>query len=447
MTIVARRRQALAQQRGFAISQGGWGGWIGDPSVIPPPSAQNYGAAGVVVNERTVLSLMIVASCIRILGDTSAGIEPHVYRQKGSRKDPAVDKEVDPPAVIVEPYADMDREQGDFNRVAALCLNGNTISHVVDRAGGKNGNPTQVEVLNPSLIKIEMRNGLKTYLLGGGGKVLPSADMVHVPWMSLSGGLVGLNPIELGVNGFGIPIASEQYAGRFFAQGMHPTGILSLEKPLRPGDAKRVEQELQVKHGGLAQSFAPMVLDSGAKWQQISVTPETAQLLQTRSFSRGEIAGFYGVPGFLVGDTPDNGGPWGKGLEEMVKGFAVFSLQYYTSRLDRSDSKLLPAGYYAKRDVRQIFRTNDQALAMFLQALRTMAVATPNEAREIAGLPPSTEPGADSLWGPINSAHADFLAQGGYGAEAGLPGGMNPKGAPIGTTQGGEPATPPEGGQ
>src|SRR6202012_5055405 len=108
--------------------------------------------------------------------------------------------------------------------------------------------------------------GLKTYLLGAAGQVLPADDMVHVPWMSLAGGLVGLNPIEIGVNGFGIPIAAEQYASRYFAQGMHPSGILSIEKPLRTDDARRVKNDLFTNNGGLAQSHTPLILDAAAKW-------------------------------------------------------------------------------------------------------------------------------------------------------------------------------------
>jgi HK97 family phage portal protein len=438
MTVLAR----LRQQRGFPISQGGWGTSMGDPAAIPPPGAMSMGTAGVVVNERTVLSLMVVSSCIRILGDTSAGLEPHVYRMVGNRRS-AEDKEVDPPPVIVEPYADMDREDGDFRRIASLGLNGNMMTHVVDR--DKKGKPSQVEVLNPAMIKVSMVNGQKTYKLGTAGKIIPSQDIIHRPWMSLAGGLVGLNPIEIGVNGFGIPIAAEQYASRYFAQGMHPSGILSLEKPLRPEDSKRIKDELFTKHGGLSQSHTPIVLDSAAKWQQISITPETAQLLQSRAFSRGEIAGFYGVPNFLVGDTPDQGGPWGKGLQEMVMGYAIFALSGYTGRLDRADTALLPAGYYVERKVKELFETNDQMRGTFVSMLRQAAVISPNHGLEMIGLPTSDEEGADSIFAPVNSAHADFLAAGGEGAESGLPGSINPKGSPVGTTKGGAPATEPEG--
>jgi HK97 family phage portal protein len=444
MTVLARRAQRQAQQRGFPISQGGWGSFMGDPAAIPPPSAMSMGVAGVVVNERTVLSLMAVSTCIRINGDAVSGLEPHVYRQKGRRPSPE-DKEVDPPAVIAEPYADMTRRDGDFRRVASLGLGGNTFTHIVDRDA--RGNPCQAEVMNPSVIRVKMIEGRKTYLLGASDREIPAQDIIHTPWMSLAGGLVGLNPIELGVNGFGIPIAAEQYAGRYFAQGMHPTGILSLEKPLRPEDSKRIKDELYTKHGGLSQAHTPIVLDSAAKWQQISITPETAQLLETRAFSRGEIGGFYGVPSFLVGDTTDKGGPWGKGLQEESMGFAIYTLSGYTGRLDDADTALLAPGYYVRRDLKELWKTNDAMRGTFVSMLRAAAVISPETGAKMVGAPVPDEPGSDSIFAPMNSAHSDFLAAGDKGAESGLPESKNPKGVPDGTSQGGEPTTEPEGGQ
>jgi HK97 family phage portal protein len=431
----------------MSISQGGWGGWISDPSVIPPNSAYSQTSAGVVVNERSVLSLMAVSSCLRVLGDTGSGLEPHVYRMTGKRRSRA-DKEVDPPDVIGDPYADLDREDGDFRLIASLGLNGNLYKHVVDR--DDRGNPLQVEILNPSTVNVGMEDGEKTYAIGATGRPLPAGDIVHVPWISLAGGLVGLNPIEIGAVGFGVPIAVNEYSARYFAQGMHPSGILSIEKPTKKEDLERIGQDLAVRHGGLAQSHTPIVLDAAARWQQISITPETAQLLQSKAFSRAEIAGFYGVPGLLIGENEGNGGPWGKGVQELTIAFALFGLAGYTRRLDRVDTALLPAGYYCRRRTSDLFKTNDQMLALYVSALRSFSVASPNEAREIAGMPRSEEPGADSLFAPINSAHADFLAASGVGPETGLPGGMPPKPAPGAPPNDGAPygaAGAPEGGQ
>ena len=132
-------------------------------------------------------------------------------------------------------------------------------------------------------------------------------------------------------------------------------------------------------------------------------------------------------------------------MQEEVISFSLFGLAGYSRRLDRTDTALLPAGYYVRRKLSDLFKTNDQMLGMYLNMLRQAAIATPNEARELAGLPKSTEAGADSIWGPINSAHNDWLAMGDQGSEAGLPGGLNPKGAPPGTVEGGEPAPAPGG--
>ncbi len=408
MTVNQRRQQI--QQRSMPLSAGGWGGWMSDPSAIPPPSVYNQAISGVIVNERSVLSIMTVASCLRVIGDAVSGLDVHVHRQQGNRRKYS-DPEVDPPDVIVEPTVDIDREQVDFNVVTSFGLAGNGYFHIIDR--GKNDQPTQLEVLNPSQVRVNRIKGIRVYRMGSDiGPILPNKDIIHMPWISLADGLVGLNPIEIGAVGFGIPIVMNEYASRYFAQGIHPTGLLSIDKPIKLEDKTRIINELMTQHGGLAQSHTPIVLDSNAKWMQISVDPLTAQLLEARSFSRAELCGFYGVPAHLVGDT-NSSENYGKGLQEMVMGFALFSLSGYTRRLDRMYTQLLPAGYYVRRKVSDLFKTNDQVLGMFVNALRMAAVATPNECREWLSLPPNKEAGADSLWGPINSAHSDFMLTGG----------------------------------
>lgn len=387
----------------MSISQGGWGGWISDPSVIPPNSAYAHTSSGVVVNERSVVSLMSVFSCLRVLGDAIAGLEPHVFR-KTPPGSPNI--EVDPPQVVADPYPDMSMRDGAFRSVASWGLGGNLYRHVIDR--DSRGLPALTELLNPSMVNVGMTGGVKTYRLGAQGAMIPAEDIVHVPWVSLPGGLVGLNPIEAGAVGLGIAIASEEYASRYFAQGMSPGGILSIEKPMRTDDLERVQQELYTKHGGLAQSHTPIVLDAATKWQQITVSPETAQLLQSRAFSRQEICGFYGVPTFAVSDIEGGRTSLVKGVQELLISFATFGLSGYASRLDEADTALLPPGYFAKRKVSDLFKTNDQMLAMYLQALRMASLATPNELRAYIDLPPSTEPGADSLFAPMNSAQSDW---------------------------------------
>ena len=418
MTITQHRAQV--QSRGMALSAGGWGGWMSDPAAIPPPSVYNQAVSGVIVNERSVLGIMTVASCLRVLGDAVGGLQIHVHRQQGNKRS-YKDPEVDPPDVVIDPCADIDREQADFNLIMSLGLSGNAYFHIIDR--GSQEMPTQVEILNPAQMRVNIEKGFKQYRIGSDiGPIIPRRDIIHIPWMSLPQGLVGLNPIEIGAMGFGLPIAMQEYGSRYFAQGMSPSGMYSTDKPMRQEDKERLVKEIMTRHGGLAQSHVPMIMDSNAKWQQISVNPQTAQLLEARAFSRAELCGFYGVPGHLVGDISAGGSEvYGKGLQEMVMGFALFSLSGYARRVDRMYTALLPAGYYVRRNVSDLFKTNDQMLGEYINSLRQAAVATPNECREFLRLPVSNEHGADSLWGPINSAHSDFMLVGGGALAANPP--------------------------
>ena len=400
-------RRAIAQQRSQAINGGNWYGQWGDPAVIPPNSSTMTSAAGVVVNERSVISIMAVFACLRVLADAASFIDVHVYK-KGAIG--SLRQEVDVPEVIEDPYADISLRDGNVRAVTSLGLGGNYYRHVIDRDDA--GNPTQLEILNPSALKVEMKKGVKTYKLGAVGPMIPAEDIIHVPWLTLPGGVVGLNPIEIGTMGLGIAIASEEFAARYFAQGMHPGGILSVEKPLRPDDAERLQNKLSVNHGGLAQSHTPIVLDAKTKWQQMATTPETSQLLQSRAFSRAEIAGFYGVPPYLIGDTEDKGGSYLHGVQEMLILFTMLALQGYTARMDESDTALLPPGYYARRNVSDFLKTNDQMLAGLLMSLRNASIATPNELRPYVDLQPSDEEGADSLFAPLNSSMADWWQPG-----------------------------------
>jgi len=385
-------------QRGQNIGGANWSGAYGDPSVIPPPSAFGQSLAGVSVTERSVLGLMTVFACLRILGDIVGDLGVHVYKQTPVGQ-PNIEVEV--PDVIADPFADDFTFTGTFKQVASLGLAGNLYRQIVDR--DEDGNPLQYELLNPSLIKVEMIKGIKTYRVGTVGKFLDPKNIIHVPWVALASGLQGLNPIEIGATGFSLGIASEEYAARYFKQGIMPGGILSVNKPMMPADAQQLQQKLSVDHGGIANAHIPLVVDAETKWTQISVNPATAQLLESRTFTKGEIAGFYGVPLYFLADTSARGGTEVKGIEEMMIGFVETAIKGYVKRLDIADTAMLPPGYFAKRNMLDLYKTNTQMMSLYLTALRNTSTATPNELRQLVNLPRSSEPAADSLFAPLNS--------------------------------------------
>jgi HK97 family phage portal protein len=361
------------------------------------------------VNERTVVSLSAVWSCLKILSDTIAGIENHVYRKTAVG---AADIEVELPDVLVDPYGpDLTARGGVVQSVVSLGLNGNLFRTVIDR--DEDGNPAQLQLLNPGLITTKLVGGVKTYTMGALGQPLNAKNILHTKFLELPGSVVGLNPIEAGGSMFGIAQAAEEYASRFYAQGINPGGILSINKPLLPADAIRYQQELATNHAGLANTAIPLVIDAETKWQQISVNPQTAMLLESRQFSKGEIASFYGVPLAFLADDSARGSTEIKGVEELLITFVLTGVKGFVDRLNEADTLLLPPGYYAKRDINDVYKANSQVLSMMMMVLRNGSIATPNELRRYVNLPPVTEDGADSLFAPLNSATADWERPGG----------------------------------
>jgi HK97 family phage portal protein len=314
----------------------------------------------------------------------------------------------------------MTARAGTVQSVVSLGLGGNLYRQIVDR--DEDNNPAQIEILNPTMLNVKRVGGVKTYQAGVTGPPLDAKNIVHVKFLEGPGGIVGFNPIELGAGMFGIAQASEEYASRFFAQGIQPGGILSINKPLQPNDAQRYQQELATNHAGINNAYIPLVIDAETKWQQISVNPETAQLLESREFSRGEIAGFFGVPLSFLADNSDRGGTEIKGVEELLITYVLTGVKSYVDRLNEADTLLLPPGYYAKRDINDIYKTNSQMLSMLLMTLRNGSIATPNELRRYVNLPPLDEDGANSLFAPLNSATADWEKPGGGAVTSAAPG-------------------------
>ena len=92
-------------------------------------------------------------------------------------------------------------------------------------------------------------------------------------------------------------------------------------------------------HAGSAKAGKMLILDNGLSWENMSISPEDAELLDSRKFSTEEIARIYGCPPPLVGIWDNSSftnsetagrwfsqftlAPWVKKLETTI-GRAVF---------------------------------------------------------------------------------------------------------------------------
>jgi HK97 family phage portal protein len=162
------------------------------------------------------------------------------------------------------------------------------------------------------------------------------------------------------------------------------------------------------------------VLESGMKFDSISLSPQDIELLSSRKFQIEEICRWFGVPSVLVNDT---GGAtaWGSGIEQIVSGFYKLNLRPYLERIEASVnygllSKEESEIYELEFDFEGLLRSDFKSRVDAYRTAIAGSVMTPNEARKLEGLP--ILDGGDILFAPLNMTSIDKMGQ--EGAENAL---------------------------
>ena len=117
----------------------------------------------------------------------------------------------------------------------------------------------------------------------------------------------------------------------------------------------------------------PFLAHGGMKVKPLSISPEDAQMLQSRAFGVEEICRFFGVPPFMVGHT-EKSTSWGTGLEQQTLGFQKFTLRRRLKRIEQAlEKQLLTArdrtqGITIEFNIEGLLRGDSKARAEFYRA-------------------------------------------------------------------------------
>jgi HK97 family phage portal protein len=145
-------------------------------------------------------------------------------------------------------------------------------------------------------------------------------------------------------NAAGNALAMDEYSGKFFANGAHPSIVLSTDKRMDPGQVTALQTAFAAKYSGNDNAHRlPLVLTEGLTQESLSLSADDSQLLEARKFQVIDIARAFGVPPHLIGETSASTS-WGSGIESMGLGFVRFTLQPYLVRIEQEiNRKLFPS--------------------------------------------------------------------------------------------------------
>jgi len=172
-----------------------------------------------------------------------------------------------------------------------------------------------------------------------------ASDILHFPGLGFDDVTMrSMSVIQYGAkNAIGNALAMDEYSGKFFTNGAHPS--ISLEAPAKMNAEQitAMQQAFARKYSGLENAHKfPLVLTEGVTAKELSLSAEDAQLIESRRYQVQDIARAFGVPGFLINDSSGQTS-WGPGLETNGKAFVKYTLNSWLRKIEQEiNRKIFP---------------------------------------------------------------------------------------------------------
>lgn len=278
--------------------------------------------------------------------------------------------------------------------------------------------------IHPARVRVEVVDGaqvgsprpyVKQFIVDGKvDEPFTEDDILHIPGLSMDG-VRGVSVIGRQRRVFELANNAEHMADQFYRQGMLLQGFISTEKELAEESATILKDRWRAKLSGIDNAHEVGILDNGAKFERLSMSPSDAQFLETRKFSTTEIARLFGVPGWMVNDQ-EKSTSWGSGMEQQFTAFVMLTLKPYMQRIEQRITReiLDPTSEKAEFKVEGLLRGDSKARAAFYASGVQHGWLVPNEPRELEDLKPVE-------WG--NEPYRPYNASAGDPAPGGEPSG------------------------
>tara|TARA_R110000744_G_scaffold305007_1_gene413348 strand:+ start:2420 stop:4444 length:2025 start_codon:yes stop_codon:yes gene_type:complete len=286
-----------------------------------------------------------------------------------------------------------------------LCLRGNAFFRLETNRADE---LIAIVPLHPDRMKLKVLDGgvIEYHYQQGIGslRVFSSEEIMHVKGLS-SDGLIGYSPITIGAGAIALAQAAERYGSRFFSNSATPSGILSHPGKLKPEARSNIKQSWHAAHGA-GKQHSVALLEEGLAWTAMSVSPEEAQFLATRTYQAEEICRLYNVPPHLLmlldRSTFSN-------VVEQNKAFAINCIRPWAIRWEQAIRKSILERFGDRSlstefEMDALLRPDTMARAQANQILLQNGALSIDEWRARENMNPLDSAAGEAHWMPLNIA-------------------------------------------
>lgn len=352
-----------------------WEEWFGTSS------------SGKVVTADKAIQLSAVWACVRLLSESISTLPLKIYVRQpdGSRK-----AATDHPAYSIlcrRPNSEMTPSRFMLMVVASICLRGNAF---VEKLFIGNKLVSLVPLMPQNMVVKRLDTGRLeyTYTEDGKKRVIPEKNLMHIRGFGLDG-VCGMMPMMTGRDVIGAAMAVEESAAKIFENGLQSSGFLSADVALDKDQRERLRGYMQAFTGS-KNAGKIMVLEGGLKYQNVTMNPEAAQMLESRSFSIEEICRWFRVPPFMVGHTSKQSS-WASSLEGMNLQFLTHTLRPLLVNIEQEIGRCLLDSddeVFAEFSVEGLLRADSAGRAAYYTSALQNGWMSRNDVRRLENMPP-----------------------------------------------------------
>jgi HK97 family phage portal protein len=255
--------------------------------------------AGTLINSETAFHINPVFSAISLISDTISTLPLDAYVREGGERRALRPR----PAWVLKPDVDTTKEAFYGSIIVSLLLDGNAFIRVYKQ----DSQIVNMVVLNPKTVQIK-RNGLGRVMfqVEGDKNLLSTDDVIFIPDVVRPGSIRGVSRVEALKDNFGLAMALETYAARFFGHGATTSGIIEYPADLTYEQSQALSTAFDSRHKGLRRSHKTGVLSGGATYKPTHVPNDQAQFLDSRRMAVEDVARAFNVPPHLLGLSGTN---------------------------------------------------------------------------------------------------------------------------------------------
>ena len=349
--------------------------------------------AGVLINEQQALTITTMQACVKIISEDLASNAHEIFQRMPDQSMRLATDHRLWPIIHDEPNPNMSASVfwGAFLASAVGWGNGyawikrDRAARVISIVPLKSGKTSPVKVDGELMYATTQTDtGAVAYIDPG--------DVLHIMGVSMDG-IVGINPVQTCKNAFGLAKAAEKFGAQLFGNGARASGVFTHPGILEEEAYENLKKSVRERATG-DNALAPMILEEGMEWHQITINPDDAQFLTTRQFQRTEIAGLFRVPLHLVGDLTRS---TNNNIEHQSLDYVRYCLRPWAVRIEQEvNRKLLGGPFVMEHNLKDMQRGDFASQATAIQILRNIGYYSNNDiARELRDNPIPAADGGD----------------------------------------------------